>query len=199
MANTSIFDAFERFWQHVIFVIGDKAEATHNHDDEYTSPEQVHQAIENYMIEHPVSGGISSGEPDLVIGLNVANTKTYEDGSTGCNRWLKNMKAEDVSVISGDIVATAEKVKQDIPVRIILKAIHFYGNDLWYKSLAEAIHVSCVNRGYYPSGVLENLNIVFFLSDTDVYNEPVIMAIDFDSANGDVYNFSVQNMMVIDA
>jgi hypothetical protein len=31
MANTSIYAAFERFWQHIVAVLGEKADAEHTH------------------------------------------------------------------------------------------------------------------------------------------------------------------------
>ena len=54
MTNKSIYDAFERFWQYVVVMIGDKAELTHSHNDKYYTKEEVDAKIAN-------SGGGSSG------------------------------------------------------------------------------------------------------------------------------------------
>lgn len=35
MANTPIYAAFERMWQHVIAALGNKSDVSHNHDDAY--------------------------------------------------------------------------------------------------------------------------------------------------------------------
>ena len=41
MANTSIFAAFERMWQHVVAALGGKADINHNHDDKYYTEVEV--------------------------------------------------------------------------------------------------------------------------------------------------------------
>lgn len=41
MANQSIFAAFERMWQHIISVVGDKADTNHNHDDIYYTEAEI--------------------------------------------------------------------------------------------------------------------------------------------------------------
>ena len=45
MANQSIFNAFERMWQHVIAKVGSKADLIHNHDDIYYTEDEVDAAI----------------------------------------------------------------------------------------------------------------------------------------------------------
>ena len=45
MANTSIFAAFERFWQHVVVKLGDKANLDHTHDDLYYTEAEVDEKI----------------------------------------------------------------------------------------------------------------------------------------------------------
>jgi hypothetical protein len=41
MANTSIFNAFERFWHHVTLKIDQKADISHSHDDKYYTEAEV--------------------------------------------------------------------------------------------------------------------------------------------------------------
>ena len=45
MANASILAAFERMWQHVLAVIGNKADATHTHDDTYYTKTELNDAL----------------------------------------------------------------------------------------------------------------------------------------------------------
>lgn len=47
MANTSIYNAFERMWQHVIAKLGDKANAEHTHDDIYYTETEVDTLLGN--------------------------------------------------------------------------------------------------------------------------------------------------------
>ena len=35
MANSSIYAAFERMWQHVVAALGNKSDTTHDHDSKY--------------------------------------------------------------------------------------------------------------------------------------------------------------------
>ena len=41
MANSSIYAAFERMWQHVIAALGNKANLDHAHDDIYYTKEEI--------------------------------------------------------------------------------------------------------------------------------------------------------------
>ena len=47
MANTSIYNAFERMWQHVLTAIGTKADAVHDHDNKYDSKGAANSALES--------------------------------------------------------------------------------------------------------------------------------------------------------
>ena len=47
MANQSLFDAFERMWQHVIAKVGSKADLIHNHDDIYYTEDEVDSKLSN--------------------------------------------------------------------------------------------------------------------------------------------------------
>ena len=46
MANTSIYAAFERMWQHIIALVGGKADVIHNHDDLYYTETEVNTKLE---------------------------------------------------------------------------------------------------------------------------------------------------------
>ena len=55
MANTSIFAAFERFWQHVVVALGDKADTIHDHDDKYYTETEIDEMMSGFS---GVSGSI---------------------------------------------------------------------------------------------------------------------------------------------
>lgn len=45
MANTSIFAAFERMWQHIIVIFNSKADASHTHDGVYCTESEVDEKM----------------------------------------------------------------------------------------------------------------------------------------------------------
>lgn len=47
MANTSIYAAFERMWQHVVAALGNKSDVNHNHDDVYYTESEIDAMIED--------------------------------------------------------------------------------------------------------------------------------------------------------
>lgn len=70
MANTSIFAAFERFWQHVVVAIGDKADALHTHDDRYYTETEI---------DNIVSGLGGSGSIEVDQELNDYSTNPVQN------------------------------------------------------------------------------------------------------------------------
>lgn len=49
MANQSIFNAFERMWQHIVAALGDKSEKDHNHDDAYATKTEVNTMTDTML------------------------------------------------------------------------------------------------------------------------------------------------------
>jgi hypothetical protein len=45
MTNPSIFAAFERMWQHVVTLVGGKANVVHSHDDLYYTEAEVDEIV----------------------------------------------------------------------------------------------------------------------------------------------------------
>lgn len=45
MANTSILNAFERMWQHVVVALGKKSDLNHNHDDLYYTETETNELL----------------------------------------------------------------------------------------------------------------------------------------------------------
>lgn len=129
-------------------------------------------------------GGNADNEPDLVIGLNVADTKIQDDSNIFARR-LMRMSVNDVSIISGSVPAVAEKVRQGLPVRVLLRDIHFYAEDLWYQDIGEASHVMAFNRSDYPSENNTTLCVAFYLSDMGTSaTAPSYVRFVFDIATG---------------
>lgn len=129
-----------------------------------TNTEEL-QEILNTVYNLPMAGGGSS-EPDLVIGLNVENPKMCPDGSSAPCRSLTHMTLDDVSILSGSISATAEKVRQGLPVRVLLNAVYFYWSDHWYRAVGETTDVQMsYTTGEYPDDTPAGLWVTFFLGD----------------------------------
>ena len=149
-----------------------------------TNTEEL-QGVLNRMYNLPNLGGSGSSAPDLVIGLNVADTKMWEDGTTNGAHDLRDMTPADVSIISGSISAVAEKVKQGLPVKVMMNEIHFYWGDAWTKGVAEASHVSLGSNYAYPSDNFHVLSLGFFLLNNPInYTNPCYMEIRFNLETG---------------
>lgn len=59
MANTSIYNAFERMWQHVVAALGNKSSIGHTHDDLQEAIDTITAGIldpERYGTELPDTG-----------------------------------------------------------------------------------------------------------------------------------------------
>lgn len=128
-------------------------------------------------------------EPDLVIGLNVANTKVKEDGSNRA-RSLPRMTLDDVSIISGSVSAVVEKVKHGLPVKVLLQDIHFYWDDVWYQNIGEANHVMVGSSAAYPTENDDILVVAFFLSSLGTHaTEPCYVRFAFGISNGEPIDY----------
>jgi hypothetical protein len=96
MTNPSIFAAFERMWQHVVALVGGKANAVHNHDDLYYTEEEVNEMVSGFettgdaasklaeaktYAETQASGAVTSAgaEADNKIGTHNINTEAHND------------------------------------------------------------------------------------------------------------------------
>ena len=129
--------------------------------------------------------GAVCAEPDLVIGVNIQNTKYPPSHDFA----LSDMTEDDVTVESGSVAAAADKVRSGLPARVFLNEVHFYANDNWSRGIAEAIHVSVVSREYYPSETYGYLKAEFIVANTPGYgNRPLRLNIGFDIATGAVTN-----------
>lgn len=106
------------------------------------------------------SGGSSA---DLVIGLNVANTKHPGNGQYPS---FGSFTVEDLSIESGSVSDVASKIAQGIPAKVVMEEIHFYAGYLWSKGICEATHVSvCTSSNEYPTDVYDFLQITFYVTN----------------------------------
>lgn len=91
MTNTSIKDAFERMWQHVIAKLGDKANIDHNHNEMYYTESEVDSKLlaVNTNITNITNGNIIVKEAEHSMNADSATTansatsatKATQDGS----------------------------------------------------------------------------------------------------------------------
>lgn len=88
MANKSIYDAFERMWQHLIAVAGGKSDKNHNHDDLYYTESEVDNLLSNIDIstsinEHNVNTEAHNDVRLLIEGLTTRlNALANSDDTT---------------------------------------------------------------------------------------------------------------------
>lgn len=82
MANTSIYAAFERLWQHVVAKLGDKANADHSHDDVYYTETEIDakfsevEDLKTLVGDTPVSEQINNAIADSSIIDKLPGYKT---------------------------------------------------------------------------------------------------------------------------
>ena len=125
-----------------------------------TNTEKLEQIV-NRVYNLPNIGGKSS-QPDLVIGAYLNATEAPDGG------WkpLYQMTSEDFSIVSGSVDAVVEKVKQGLPVKVLLNTLHWYDTEDWYRNIAEAndVSLSCISSSY-PSDDYDWLYLFFFTRD----------------------------------
>ena len=155
-----------------------------------TNTEELQEILQT-VYNLPNLGGSGSSAPDLVIGLNVADTKQFADGSTSAARTLQEMQVSDVSIVSGSISSVVDKIKQGLPVRVLLNEVHFYWGTYWNKGVAEATHISLANYSTeYPVEQYEKLSVSFWGKNNPVhYSTMCTIEIQFDIATSTPSNY----------
>lgn len=80
MANTSIYAAFERMWQHVVAKLGNKSDINHDHGDLYYTQTQIDNKLQfksdsthNHDSVYDVKG---AAEESLTSAKSYTDTKT---------------------------------------------------------------------------------------------------------------------------
>ena len=158
-----------------------------------TNTEEL-QEILNTVYNLPMAGGGSS-EPDLIIGLNVANTQSKNPTATNAD-YRYNL--EDVSIVSGSVATVVEKLNRNEPVRVLMREINFYGLELWSNGDAEATQVHLVhgsNDYAYPETPVVGLNCIFYAIDlpsgaANMWGKPIMTTITFDTNTGNPVHYA---------
>ena len=114
MANPSIFSAFERMWQHVLALVGSKANINHNHDDIYYTEAEIESKLDNKADSNHNHNNSYEAKGTVESELNLHNTSTdahndvrilINDISTKLNNFLnvddttKDQLSEIISLI----------------------------------------------------------------------------------------------------
>lgn len=146
-----------------------------------TNTEELNEILQTvYNLPNRSSGG--SAEPDLVIGLNAADTDS--------SLWYEEYSVDNISIESGSISAVAEKVKQGLPVDVQFVALCFYAPERWFKIVGKAKQVSVSNYSDYPNENYSYLIVSFnydVFPDYNDYKENI--RIQFDLTTGEPIRF----------
>jgi hypothetical protein len=74
MANQSIYAAFERMWQHIVAIVGNKANIDHNHNDIYYTESES----DNLFVSKADLNAITNDEIDEICGASVTPASEVE-------------------------------------------------------------------------------------------------------------------------
>ena len=109
MANPSIYAAFERMWQHVVAVVGNKSDIGHTHDDKYYTEEEIDN--KGYLTEHQSLDGFATETyvDDAIATIPSPDLSSKQDKITG--------DAGDFVVIGDDGNVTTKTILQAGEVR----------------------------------------------------------------------------------
>ncbi len=66
MANSSLYAAFERMWQHMVAVFNTKADVDHNHDDVYCTQTDIDDTLATEI------NPITDEEIDTIFGQTIS-------------------------------------------------------------------------------------------------------------------------------
>lgn len=146
------------------------------------------QEILHTVQDLPMAG---SSEPDLVIGVNVANTQSKNPLAGVENA---RYHPEDISIESGSVAAVVEKLKQNKPVRVLMREINFYGLRMWSNGDAEASQVHLLHISddiEYPETPVVGLVCIFYTYScpsvaNNLWGKPVMIEIAFETNTGSV-------------
>lgn len=96
MANSSIYAAFERMWQHVVAAVGGKADANHNHDSKYDAIGAADTALTsaNNYTDNAITTWIGDTTVSEQIAEAIDSIPTPEadwnQNTVGANGYIKN-------------------------------------------------------------------------------------------------------------
>lgn len=108
MANQSIFAAFERMWQHVVAALGNKADATHAHDDLYYTETEVDTKLSavDASIDKITSGTTVVKEAEHAVSADTATNATNANhAATADNATNANSATKATQDGNGNVIA----------------------------------------------------------------------------------------------
>lgn len=80
MTNASIFAAFERMWQHIVALVGGKADSDHNHNDAYDA---IGTATTEVSTHNTDTNAHSDIRTSLANKVNTSDVISVAQGGTG--------------------------------------------------------------------------------------------------------------------
>ena len=101
MTNTSIFAAFERMWQHVVAIVGNKSDLDHKHDDIYDTKGSANTALAE---SNEYTNTAVSGKADKTyVDENFALKSEIRDISGSSANWLAK-EGEDGYILNNPLL-----------------------------------------------------------------------------------------------
>lgn len=117
MANKSIYDAFERMWQHLTAVAGGKSDKNHNHDDLYYTESEVDNLLSNIDVSTSINEHNVSTEAHNDVRLLIEGLTTRLNALANSDDTTLDQMAEVVAYIKAnrDLIGsvTTDKVNVD--------------------------------------------------------------------------------------
>lgn len=118
MTNTSILAAFERMWQHVIAIVGNKSDLDHTHDDMYYTEAEMDNFIDtalnaakSYTDESAVAYSLSKNGTTIILSGTDDSVSTIEESVTVAT---DDNAGNVVLQSSAAIASMSEAVKQEL-------------------------------------------------------------------------------------
>ena len=124
MANSSIYAAFERMWQHIVALVGTKAESNHDHDDMYYTEAEVDAKLDQIESDYEsADSALSSTLTNSINGVqgnltSHTGNKLNPHGVTKAQVGLENVDNtadinKPVSTAQATAIADAKKAGTD--------------------------------------------------------------------------------------
>ena len=95
MANTSIYAAFERLWQHVVAKLGDKANTDHTHDDVYYTETEIDTKISE--VNASISDVTNTCETKADAQAKLDEAKEYADTKLDASDYVVDVELSSTS------------------------------------------------------------------------------------------------------
>ena len=112
MANTSILAAFERMWQHVVAVVGNKSDLDHTHDDIYYTEVEVDTKLDtiNTSISNIANGSVMVAKAEEAVSATSATSAINAEklGGQSPSYYAKSSDIPTGSLASKSIISESD-------------------------------------------------------------------------------------------